>query len=67
MYTVASVADIHALGDCIAINDQVNRYIEPIGWQAHSVAASILGQSSVPYKQTRVPLRIKTTSLPFTI
>ncbi len=62
-----SVAGIHALGDCIAINGQVSRYIEPIGRQAQTVAASILGQSSMPYKQTRVPLRIKTSSLPFTI
>ena len=62
-----SVAGIHALGDCIAIDGQVSRYIEPIGRQAQTVAASILGQSKTPYRQTRIPLRIKTSSLPFTI
>ena len=62
-----SVAGIHALGDCIAINGQVSRYIEPIGRQAKTVAASILGHGHTPYKPTRVPLRIKTSSLPFTV
>jgi rubredoxin-NAD+ reductase len=62
-----SVAGIHALGDCIAINGQVSRYIEPIGRQAKTVAATILSQASVPYLSSRVPLRIKTSSLPFTI
>lgn len=62
-----SVAGIHALGDCIAINGQVSRYIEPIGRQAKTVAATILSQTSVPYLSTRVPLRIKTSSLPFTV
>ena len=62
-----SVAGIHALGDCIAINGQVSRYIEPIARQAKTVAATILSQASVPYLSTRVPLRIKTSSLPFTI
>ena len=62
-----SVAGIHALGDCIAINGQVSRYIEPIGRQAKTVAATILSQASVPYASTRVPLRIKTSSLPFTV
>ena len=62
-----SVAGIHALGDCIAINGQVSRYIEPIGRQAKTVAANILGHGHTPYKPTRVPLRIKTSSLPFTV
>ncbi len=62
-----SVAGIHALGDCIAIDGQVSRYIEPIGRQAQTVAASILGQAATPFVQTRVPLRVKTTSLPFTL
>jgi rubredoxin-NAD+ reductase len=62
-----SVAGIHALGDCIAIRGQVSRYIEPIGRQAKIVAANILGQTSAPYASTRVPLRIKTSSMPFTV
>lgn len=62
-----SVQGIHALGDCIAINGQVSRFIEPIGRQAHTLAARILGQPAAPYRQTAVPLRIKTGSLPFTL
>ena len=62
-----SVAGIHALGDCIAINGQVSRYIEPIDRQAKTVAANILGQNMTPYTSTHVPLRIKTSSLPFTV
>lgn len=62
-----SVAGIHALGDCIAIKGQVSRYIEPIGRQAQTIAQSILGQPLSPYLQVSVPLRVKTTSLPFTL
>ncbi len=62
-----SVAGIYALGDCIAINGQVSRYIEPIGRQAQTLVASILGQAALPYNQTRVPLRVKTSSMPFTV
>ena len=62
-----SVDGIHALGDCIAINGQVSRYIEPIGRQAQTVAAHICGLDAVPFFQTRVPLRVKTSSLPFTV
>lgn len=62
-----SVEGIHALGDCIAINGQVSRFIEPITRQAQTLAASILGQAAEPYEIVRVPLRIKTGSLPFTL
>jgi rubredoxin-NAD+ reductase len=62
-----SVASIHALGDCIAIEGQVSRYIEPIARQAKTIAASIIGGPPAPYTQKRVPLRIKTSSLPFTL
>ena len=62
-----SVPGIHALGDCISINGQVSRYIEPIGRQAITLAAAILGLDAAPYQQVHVPLRIKTTSLPFTV
>jgi rubredoxin-NAD+ reductase len=62
-----SVEGIHALGDCIAINGQVSRFIEPIGRQAQTLAAGILGQDAVPYRQAPVPLRVKTTSRPFTL
>ena len=62
-----SVAGIHALGDCIAINGQVSRYIEPIGRQAKTIAVSIVGGQPKPYTTSRAVLRIKTTSLPFTV
>ena len=64
---LTSVDGIHALGDCISIGGKVSRYIEPIGRQAQSIAARITGQSAVPYADIRVPLRIKTGSLPFTV
>ena len=62
-----SAAGIYALGDCIAINGKVSRYIEPIGRQAATLAASILGLAAMPYHQTQTPLRVKTTSMPFTV
>ena len=62
-----SVPGIYALGDCIAINGQVSRYIEPIGRQAHTLAASILGLAAKPYQQAQIPLRVKTSSMPFTV
>ena len=62
-----SVAGIHALGDCIAIDGQVSRYIEPIGRQANTVAATILGLAAAPYLSKAVPLRVKTTSMQFTV
>ena len=62
-----SVPGIHALGDCISIDGQVSRYIKPIGRQAITLAAAILGLDAAPYQQLHVPLRIKTTSMPFTV
>lgn len=62
-----SNSHIHALGDCIAIDGQVSRYIEPIGRQARTLAARLTGDAAVPYLHTAVPLRIKTTSRPFTL
>ena len=62
-----SVEGIHALGDCISIDGHVSRYIEPIARQAHTLAATILGLAATPYQARPVPLRIKTTSLPFTV
>ena len=61
------VAGIHALGDCIAIKGQVSRYIEPIGRQANTLAAAITNDLPVPYRQTGAALRIKTSSMPFTV
>ena len=62
-----NVQGIYALGDCVAIGGSVSRYIEPIGRQAKTVASRILGQPLVPYNILHSPLRIKTSSLPFTV
>ncbi len=61
-----NVANIHALGDCISIDGQAHRFIEPIGRQARLVADRIVGREAAPYIATRPPIRIKTSSLPFT-
>lgn len=62
-----SVDGIHALGDCIAVNGQARRYIEPIGRQVQTLAASIAGLPPVPFQLMRSPLRVKTSSLPLTV
>ena len=62
-----SVAGIHALGDCISIDGEVSRYIEPIGRQARLLADRITGAVTTPYARSRVRLRIKTSSLPLTV
>lgn len=62
-----SAQNIYALGDCISIGGKVSRYIEPIGRQAQTIAANILNAKPEPYQQLPVPLRIKTTSLAFTV
>jgi rubredoxin---NAD+ reductase len=61
------VPGIHALGDCISIDGEVSRYIEPIARQARLLADRVTGTATAPYAPGRVPLRIKTTSLPFTV
>ena len=66
--TLATSLDgVFALGDCIAIDGQVSRYIEPIARQAHTVTAAIAGDAPVPFVQVRVPVRVKTSSMPFTL
>jgi rubredoxin-NAD+ reductase len=35
-----SVAGIHALGDCVVVNGQASRYIEPIARQAQAIASA---------------------------
>ena len=63
-----SVANIHALGDCISIAGRPQRYIEPIARQARRIAATIAGDDTPePYDAVRPPIRVKTTSHPFTI
>ncbi len=62
-----SVAGIYALGDCITIDGQASRFIEPIGRQARTIAAAITGKSPVPYEVRAGLVRVKTTSLPLTL
>ena len=62
-----SVPGIYALGDCVSIDGLVSRYIEPIGRQARAIAAGILGRPVPPYRVAAAPVRVKTTSHPFTL
>jgi rubredoxin-NAD+ reductase len=58
---------IHAMGDCITIDGQPSRYIEPIARQAKTIAAAIACCAPEPYEQRAVVVRVKTTSLPLTL
>lgn len=58
---------IHALGDCIAVNGQPSRYIEPIARQARAIAAAICGAPPAPYEPRAAMVRVKTTSHPLTL
>lgn len=62
-----SVEGIHALGDCIAIEGQPSRYIEPIARQARAIAADICGAEAAPYVPRAPVVRVKTSSLPLTL
>lgn len=58
---------IHALGDCITIDGQASRYIEPIARQARTIAADICGAAPLPYENKPATVRVKTTSHPLTL
>lgn len=72
---------IHALGDCITIDGQASRYIEPILRQASTIAAklvlrwagssevgaSALADCPVPYAVKSATVRVKTSSHPLTL
>jgi rubredoxin-NAD+ reductase len=62
-----SVERIHALGDCITVNGQASRFIEPIARQARSIAAAITGAAPVPYEAKPNVVRVKTTTHPLTL
>lgn len=62
-----SVERIHALGDCITVNGQASRYIEPIARQARAMAAAICGAACTPYEPRAATVRVKTTSHPMTL
>lgn len=58
---------IHAMGDCITIDGQASRFIEPISRQAKTIAATITGCEPAPYEQRPMVVRVKTTSMPLTL
>jgi rubredoxin-NAD+ reductase len=58
---------IHALGDCISVNGQTSRFIEPIARQARTIAAAICGADVVPYEVRAATVRVKATSRPLTL
>lgn len=66
---------IHALGDCITIDGQASRYIEPIGRQAATIAAKVVARRQgaaldacpLPYEVRPTTVRVKTTSCPMTL
>ena len=62
-----SDAHIHAMGDCITINGQASRFIEPITRQARTIAADITGAIPLPYEVRAAVVRVKTTSMPLTL
>lgn len=62
-----SVAGIYALGDCISVEGQCNRFIKPIARQARTLAAALLGQPGIPYEHRSVVVRVKTSSHPMTL
>ena len=62
-----SDAHIYALGDCISINGQTSRYIEPITRQARTIAANIAANAPLPYEVRAAVVRVKTTTLPLTL
>ena len=72
-----SVPGIYALGDCISINGQASRFIEPIVRQARTLCASLVqacapaqpgaAVSLQPYAVHDAVVRVKTSSLPLTL
>ena len=60
-------ARIHAMGDCITVDGQASRYIEPIARQARTIAAQICAAEPVPYETRDAVVRVKTSSMPLTL
>ena len=63
-----SVPGIHALGDCVVVDGQASRYIEPIARQARAIAAHLM-QGGAPADGPVPPplLRVKTSAWPITV
>lgn len=62
-----NIANIHALGDCISIDGDAYRFIEPINRQARIIAAHLTGNKAGAYLSRRPVVRVKTSSRSFTI
>ena len=58
---------IHALGDCISLNGEPCRFIEPIQQQARTIAAAVLGVETPAYEHRPPVVRLKTRSLPLVL
>jgi rubredoxin-NAD+ reductase len=63
----SSDAFIYALGDCISLDGQPCRFIEPIQHQARAVAAAVLGQEPSSYQHKMPVIRLKTRALPLVL
>ncbi|MBF8179264.1 FAD-dependent oxidoreductase [Herminiimonas contaminans] len=62
-----NISNIHALGDCISIDGDAYRFIEPINRQARIIAAHLTGNKADAYLSRRPVVRVKTSSRSFTI
>lgn len=62
-----SAADVYALGDCISLDGQPCRFIEPIAGQARAIAAAIAGQDDPGYQHQAPVIRLKSRAMPVVI
>lgn len=70
-----SVPGIYALGDCISVNGQASRFIEPIVRQAQTLCAALVQACApaqacttpLPYTVRHAVVRVKTSSLPLSL
>lgn len=62
-----NVKNIFALGDCVSINGQAHRFIEPIAKQARVIASRITAGEQFTYAHARPVVRVKTSSKAFTV
>ena len=63
----ASQADIYAMGDCITVDGQVSRHIEPVASQTRTIVAQIRGGGSQPHQVCPIVVRVKTMSMPLAL
>lgn len=64
MTLLTSRPDIFALGDCISIDGQPCRFIEPVARQAEVIAHAIVGRAHPGYAHAAPVIRLKTRSMP---